>query len=75
VDGLYDADPEKNSNAAFIQSISYMKVLEQQLKVMDMTAISLAMDNNLPLIVFNLKESDNIRKVICGHRIGTVISN
>jgi uridylate kinase len=75
VDGLYDADPEKKADAAFIESISYMQVLERQLKVMDMTAISLAMDNNLPLVVFNLKESDNIRKVICGHRIGTLISN
>jgi uridylate kinase len=75
VDGLYDADPVKHADAAFIASISYMKVLEKQLKVMDMTAISLAMDNNLPLVVFNLKKSDNIRKVICGQQIGTLISN
>lgn len=75
VNGLYDADPVTHSNAAFIESISYMKVLERQLKVMDMTAISLAMDNNLPLVVFNLKESCNIRKVICGQLIGTLISN
>jgi uridylate kinase len=75
VDGLYDADPVKIADAAFIDSISYMKVLERQLKVMDMTAISLAMDNNLPLVVFNLKEQDNIRKVICGQRVGTLISN
>jgi uridylate kinase len=75
VDGLFDADPEKKSDAAFIETISYMQVLERQLKVMDMTAISLAMDNNLPLVVFNLKTSDNIRKVICGQRIGTMISN
>ena len=75
VDGLYDADPVKHADAAFIASISYMKVLERQLKVMDMTAISLAMDNNLPLVVFNLKESGNIRKVICGQHVGTLISN
>jgi uridylate kinase len=75
VDGLYDADPVKHADAAFIASISYMKVLEKQLKVMDMTAISLAMDNNLPLVVFNLKKSDNIRKVICGQQVGTLISN
>jgi uridylate kinase len=75
VDGLYDADPVKHADAVFIASISYMKVLEKQLKVMDMTAISLAMDNNLPLVVFNLKKSDNIRKVICGQRVGTLISN
>jgi uridylate kinase len=75
VDGLFDADPEKKPDAAFIETISYMQVLERQLKVMDMTAISLAMDNNLPLVVFNLKTPDNIRKVICGQRIGTMISN
>lgn len=75
VDGLFDADPEKEATAAFIENISYMQVLERQLKVMDMTAISLAMDNNLPLVVFNLKTPGNIRKVICGQHIGTMISN
>ena len=75
VDGLFDADPEKDAGAAFIENISYMQVLERQLKVMDMTAISLAMDNNLPLVVFNLKTPGNIRKVICGQHIGTMISN
>jgi uridylate kinase len=75
VDGLYDADPEQHADAAFIESTTYMKVLEKQLKVMDMTAISLAMDNKLPLAVFNLKKSDNIRKVICGERVGTLISS
>jgi uridylate kinase len=62
-------------NASFIQSISYMSVLEKQLKVMDMTAISLAMDNHLPLVVFNLKQPGNIRKVICGEQVGTLIAN
>jgi uridylate kinase len=75
VDGLYEADPVKYPDAAFISETSYMQVLEKQLKVMDMTAISLAMDNDLPLIVFNLKQQENIRKVVCGERIGTVISN
>ena len=75
VDGLYDADPAQHADAAFIESTTYMKVLERQLKVMDMTAISLAMDNNLPLAVFNLKASDNIRRVVCGERVGTLISN
>jgi uridylate kinase len=75
VDGLYDADPERIQDAAFIASTSYMRVLEKQLKVMDMTAISLAMDNDLPLVVFNLKQADNIRKVILGERVGTVIAN
>lgn len=75
VDGLYTADPEVDSNAEFIESTTYMQVLERQLKVMDMTAISLAMDNNLPLVVFNLKNRGNIRQVVCGEKIGTKISN
>jgi len=75
VDGLYEADPVEKPDAAFIESTSYMNVLEKQLKVMDMTAISLAMDNHLPLVVFNLKQPDNIRKVICGQRVGTLIAN
>ncbi len=73
VDGLYDSDPEKNAGARFIETISYMEVLERQLKVMDMTAISLAMDNELPLIVFNLKQKGNIKKVVCGEVVGTTI--
>ena len=75
VDGLFEADPVENPDAVFIASTSYMKVLENQLKVMDMTAISLAMDNDLPLIVFNLKKPNNIMKAICGERVGTIIAN
>lgn len=74
VDGLYDADPTVNLDAKFIDAISYMGVLERQLRVMDMTAISLAMDNQLPLVVFDLKNSGNIFKVCSGERIGTLIS-
>jgi len=74
VDGLYDSDPAINVDARFIKQTSYMDVLEKQLKVMDMTAISLAMDNDLPLIVFNLKNKGNIKKVITGRDIGTFIS-
>ena len=75
VDGLYDADPVTHPEANFIETISYMQVLERQLKVMDMTAISLAMDNNLPLVVFSLKQGGNIIKVARGERVGTLISN
>lgn len=75
VDGLYDADPALHADAEFIESISYMEVLERQLKVMDMTAISLAMDNDLPLVVFNLKKAGNIIGVARGERIGTLIGN
>jgi len=75
VDGIYDADPVKNMDARFIKEISYMEVLERQLKVMDMTAISLAMDNQLPLAVFNLHSPGNIRRVVCGDDVGTRICN
>lgn len=75
VDGVYDSDPMENRNAEFIKQIDYMQVLEKNLKAMDMTAISLAMDNNLPLVVFRLKEKGNILRVVCGEDIGTVITN
>ncbi|MBW1728059.1 MAG: UMP kinase [Deltaproteobacteria bacterium] len=74
VDGLYDSDPVVNKNAKFIKNIKYMGVIEQQLHVMDMTAISLAMDNKLPLVVFNLTNKGNIKRVICGEPVGTRIS-
>ena len=74
VNGLYDSDPAENKNARIIKKTSYMKVLEKQLRVMDMTAISLAMDNQLPLAVFKLKTKSNIKAVVCGEDIGTRIS-
>lgn len=74
VDGLYDSDPVKNKSARIIKTTSYMQVLEKQLRVMDMTAISLAMDNQLPLAVFKLKTKGNIKAVVCGADIGTRIS-
>ena len=74
VDGLYDSDPVVNKNAKFIRHISYMEVIERQLHVMDMTAISLAMDNKLPLIIFNLMRKDNAKKVVCGETVGTQIT-
>jgi uridylate kinase len=75
VDGVYDADPVKSSDARLLKRVSYMKALEKQLRVMDMTAISLAMDNQLPLAVFKLKEKGNIRRVVCGDDIGTIINH
>jgi uridylate kinase len=74
VDGLYDSDPVVNKKAKIIKKISYIEVIERQLKVMDMTAVSLAMDNRLPLAVFKLKEKGNIKKIICGEDVGTRIS-
>jgi uridylate kinase len=73
VDGVYDSDPIQNTHAKLLKEISYMEVLERQLKVMDMTAISLAMDNDLPLAVFKLKTKGNIRRVVCGDDVGTRI--
>jgi len=75
VDGVYDKDPVIHSDAIFIKEISYMKVLERQLHVMDMTAISLAMDNNLPLQVFDLHQKGNIMGAVCGRDVGTRIYN
>ncbi len=75
VDGLYDSDPLVEKDAKFIRKISYMEVIERQLHVMDMTAISLAMDNHLPLVIFNLANKGNIKKVVCGEVIGTQINN
>lgn len=75
VDGVYDSDPVLNKEAKFIKESTYMEVLSKQLKVMDMTAISLAMESKLPLVVFNLKKKGNIKKVVCGEAIGTRINN
>lgn len=75
VAGLYDSDPAVNKDARFIKKITYIEVLERQLKVMDMTAISLAMENQLPLVVFNIKNKGNLKKIVCGEEIGTRINN
>jgi len=75
VDGLYDRDPDIYEDAEFIETISYMEVLERQLKVMDMTAISLAMENDLPLVVFNLSHAGSMGAVISGKTVGSRISN
>jgi uridylate kinase len=73
VDGVYDADPIKNEGARKFEELSYIEVLNRELKVMDSTAISLCMDNNLPIIVFNLMEKGNIKRVVSGEPIGTLV--
>jgi uridylate kinase len=73
VDGIYDADPAKVANAKKYSEISYMDVLTQGLGVMDSTAISLCKDNNVPIIVFDLKSRGNIRRVIEGEKIGSMV--
>jgi uridylate kinase len=75
VDGIYSADPMLHPQATKYPNISYLQVLERQLKVMDATAISLCMDNNLPIVVFNLRQAGNIGKVVLGEPIGTTVSN
>src|SRR5512132_1895623 len=74
VDGIYDADPMKVDGARKFNQISYMEVLKRGLKVMDSTAISLCKDNNLPIIIFNLNQHGNIRKVVLGEKIGSLVS-
>jgi len=74
VDGVYTADPMLDPTATKYPTISYLQVLERQLKVMDATAISLCMDNKLPIVVFNLREPGNVRRVVMGETIGTTVS-
>lgn len=73
VDGVYDSDPKLNPNAKRFSEISQMDVLDKGLKVMDSTAASLSMDNNMPILVFSLEEPDNIVKALCGEDIGTIV--
>jgi len=74
VDGIYDADPEKVSDAKFFAEITYREVLHQNLKVMDATAISLCMDNGMPIVVFNMNEPGNIRRAVLGERVGSTVT-
>jgi len=73
VDGIYTADPMIDKTAKRYDSISYLEVLERRLKVMDATAISLCMDNKLPIIVFNLRQGGNLRRVVMGEPVGTTV--
>jgi len=73
VDGVYDRDPVRYADAMMYDKISYTEVLTKNLKVMDATAISLCRDNGLPLSVFNLQKAGNIKRVICGENVGTIV--
>src|SRR4029078_470655 len=73
VDGIYDADPVKVKDDKFYHEIAYLDVLKQGLAVMDATAISLCMDNRVPIIVFNIKKNGNIKRVIAGEKIGSLV--
>jgi len=73
VDGFYTADPMKDSTAKYLPEVTYLQALEQGLKVMDATAISLCMDNALPIVVFNLRTPGNLRRVIMGEAVGSIV--
>lgn len=74
VDGVYSADPLVDPAARFIERLRYLEVLERGLRVMDNTAISLCMDNGLPIVVFNVRKSGNIRRIVLGERIGSIVA-
>ncbi len=75
VDGVYDSDPEKNPDAKMFDKLTYIDVLNKGLGVMDSTATSLCMDNDIPILVFGLDDPQNIKRVLCGEKIGTVVSS
>jgi uridylate kinase len=74
VDGVYDSDPKVNPSAVKFDSLTYLDVLQRNLRVMDATAISLCMDNKIPIVVFNIKTNGNLRRVIIGESVGTTVS-
>jgi uridylate kinase len=74
VEGVYDADPRVEPGARFIPELTHRQAIEQRLAVMDSTALSLCMDNNLPIHVFNMDDERNIDRIVCGERVGTVVS-
>ena len=73
VDGIYSADPRKDANAVKYDKLTHMEIINKGLQVMDTTASSLSMDNNIPLVVFNMNERGNIKKVVQGETIGTTV--
>ena len=74
VDGVYDADPERHKNARRFERLTYREVIERDLKVMDMTAITMCLDNSLPIVVFDVLTPGNLRRIIAGETIGTLVS-
>ena len=74
VDGVYDSDPKKNQNAQMFDRLTYKQVITDNLRVMDMTAISLSMERKIPILVFNLKKTGNIARAVAGEQIGTLIT-
>ncbi len=75
VDGVYDADPRTNAAARLLPEVSHREALERDLRVMDATALSLCMENDLPIHVFNVNDAHNIGRIVSGARIGTLVSS
>lgn len=75
VDGVYSADPEKDPDAVKYDVVSFQEVLDRKLRIMDQTAFTMCMENNLPIVVFNMDKPGNLKKVISGEKIGTLIQN
>jgi uridylate kinase len=75
VDGIYDSDPKTNSNAKRYDTVTYTEALTKRLKVMDSTALSLCMDNRVPIIVFDMGTPDNIKRVVYGEKVGTLVTS
>jgi uridylate kinase len=75
VEGVYDSDPQENPDAEFLAEISHRQAIELGLRVMDSTALSLCMDNDLPIYVFNMADEANIDRIVCGERVGTLVSS
>ena len=73
VDGIYTADPNRDPTAELLPDVTYQQVLERNLQVMDAAAISLCRENDLPIVVFKLLERGNIRRVVCGERVGSMV--
>ncbi len=74
VEGVFDADPHENPEAQFLEAITHREAIERRLQVMDSTALSLCMDNGLPIHVFNMDDERNIDRIVCGERVGTTVS-
>ena len=73
VDGIYDKDPVKNKDASKFSELTYMEILKKGLKIMDATSISLCMEENIPIVVFDLFEKDSIERIIRGEKVGTIV--
>jgi len=73
VDGIYDSDPEKNKGAKFYNRLTYNEVIKKNLRIMDLTAITLCKENNLPIVVFNMNIENNLKKIVQGYKIGTIV--